>query len=346
MEDKQLFDLKKIKELTSPIEELQLILDQLIENSQNFTKDLPIIEKEIENDKFTSQIKKIKGLVENVNRNLIGISKKNLNKFLEFQDLLIRKYKENYKNALKKLKINKDIAKEIGFILINEKNVCKIIDSVSYIPSIDIPNWIVLLDSQKYNTLFLNSIKRLIRYYRDLLQVRLNKQLSLIPEGTDPNLIKNYIKSFEEKPNLTFDGFLKAHESKLSEQELEAKKEIIKKVKEKEELEKLKQKQEEQKEAYENYLKLSDKEFERLRRKKSREKLKDISTETKKKKEIEISDEISKKIKKFKSQFEKSFEETYMIQENEEKDPIDLIRERNKKKEKEYRQYKDHFKDQ
>ncbi|MFX1596321.1 MAG: hypothetical protein ACFFBK_09680, partial [Promethearchaeota archaeon] len=300
----------------------------------------------IENETFTSQIKTIKELLENVNRNLIEISKKNLNKFLDFQDLLIRKYKENYKNTLKKLKINKDIAKELGLFLINDKKVSKIIDSVSFIPSIDIPNWILLLDSLKFNTLFLNSIKRLIRYYRDLLQVRLNKQLSLIPEGTDPNLIESYRKSFKKKPNLTFDGFLKTHENRLSEQELEAKIEIIKKVKEKEELEKLKQKQEEQKEAYENYLKLSDKEFERLRRKESREKLKDISTETKKKNEIEISDEVSKKIKKFKSQFEKSFKETYMIQENEEKDPIDLIRERKKKKEKEYKQYKDHFKNQ
>jgi len=134
MDDKQLFDLEKIKDLMSPIEELQLVLDQLIENSQKITKDLLIAEKEIENNKFNSQTKTVKGLLENVNSKLIGISKTNLNKFLDLQDLLVRKYKENYKNILKNLKINRDITKELGLFLINDKKISKIIDSVSFIP--------------------------------------------------------------------------------------------------------------------------------------------------------------------------------------------------------------------
>ena len=108
-------------------------------------------------------------------------------------------------------------------------------------------------------------------------------------------------------------------------------------------MKKLKKNQEEQKKTYEEYLKLSDSEFKRLRRKKSREKLTDISEKSTEKDSIEISDEVSEKIEKFKSQLEKRFNEEFMIQKDEEKDPLDLIRERKKKKEKEYKKYKDHF---
>ncbi|KKL55087.1 hypothetical protein LCGC14_2258910, partial [marine sediment metagenome] len=59
---------------------------------------------------------------------------------------------------------------------------------------------------------------------------------------------------------------------------------------------------------------------------------------------IEISEEISEKIEKFKSKFNKSFEEKYLIKKDEEKDPIDLIRERKSNKDKEYKHFKDHFK--
>ena len=132
-------------------------------------------------------------------------------------------------------------------------------------------------------------------------------------------------------------------ESKLTQTELKAKKKIREKTIENEKFEILKKTQEEHRETYDDYIKLSNREFERLRRKKDREKLIDISVESKKEKKNEISDEISQKIQNFKSQFEKSFEEKYLVQKNDDEDPLDLVRERKKKKEKEYKKYKNHF---
>ncbi|MFX0007888.1 MAG: hypothetical protein ACFFAV_14360, partial [Candidatus Hermodarchaeota archaeon] len=172
---------------------------------------------------------------------------------------------------------------------------------------------------------------------------KLKEELSRIPEEVPPELIVDYENFFKENPTITFNEFFQTIEKQLTNQELKEKRAIIEEAKEKEKLEKLKKKQEEQKTAYENYLKLSDSEFKRLTRKKSREKLSNISKKTNENSSIEISEEISEKIKKFKSQFEKSFNEKYMIQKDEDKDPIDLIRERKKKKEKEYKQFEDHF---
>ena len=343
MSNNQIFNLEKIKELTSPIEDLQVELNQLNDTSLKITENMQFIEHEFNDKNFLSQIATLKELLQNVNNRLNKISKINLNRFLDFQDQLIKKYKEDFKNNLKKLNINKEITKKIGLNLIERKKISKIIDFMSFVPSIEIARWLELLDSLKHNTIFLKTIKKTKRYYQNLIQVKLKKELSRIPEDIDPNLIKDYEKFFKEDPTLTFNEFFQTIENQLTQQELSAKRAVTKKVKEKEELEKLKKKQEEQKKAYVNYLKLSDREFKRLRRKKSREKLTDISKEPTENNSIEICDEVSEKIKKFKSQFEKSFNEKYMIQKDEDKNPIDLIRERKKKKDKEYKEFEDHF---
>jgi len=343
MSNNQIFNLGKVKELTNPIEELQVELNQLNDNSLKITQKIQNIEKNFPDEKFISQIASIGELLEIVNNKLNEITKTNLNKFLAFQDQLIKKYKEIFKDNLKKLYIQKGITKKIGLFLIEERKISKIIESVSFLPSIEIPQWFALLDSLKHNTLFLKSMQRVKIFYQNLLQEKLKKELSRVPEDIDPNLINGYKIFFQENPSLTFKDFLKTSENQLSQQELTAKREIIRKTRAKEELKKLKKKQEEQKKTYEEYLKLSDSEFKRLRRKKSREKLTDISEKSPEKDSIEISDEASEKIEKFKSQFEKRFNEEYMIQKDEDKDPLDLIRERKKKKDKEYKKYKDHF---
>ena len=142
---------------------------------------------------------------------------------------------------------------------------------------------------------------------------------------------------------MSFEEFLQIIENNLTQQELKVRRKIVKETKEKEEFKKLKKKQEEHKETYDDYLKLSDSEFDRKRRKKSREKLNFTAKNGKKVKEIEISKEISEKIEKFKSKFNKTFADKYLIQKDDEEDPLDLVRERKKKKEKEYKHYKDHF---
>ena len=343
MTNNQTFNLEKIKELTHPVEDLQIQLNKLKEISLKFTSNSQIIENQTNDEGFLAQIATVKDLLEKINSRLNKITKINLNKFLDFQGMLVRKYKEIFKDKLKNLKIDEELTKRIGLSLIRDKQISKIIDFVSYIPSIEVSEWLELLDSLKYNTLFLKLVEKMKVYYNDLIQERLDRELSLIPENTNPIFIKEYKNYFIENPDLSFKDYLKIMEKNLTQKELTAKREILKKVREKEELEKLKKKQKEQKETYKEYLTLSDREFERLRRKESREKLPDISKKSTDKKSIEISDEVSEKIKKFKLQLEKSFEEKYMIQKDEEKDPIDLIRERKKRKEKEYKHYKDHF---
>jgi hypothetical protein len=343
MSENQIFDLEKIKKLTNLIDDLQVKLNQITDNSFKITKSIEDIENNFLEKNFLSQIAIIKDLLKSIDSKLNNISRTNLNKFLDFQDQLIKKYKENFKENLKKLEINEEITKKIGLFLVEEKKVSKVIDFVSFIHSIEIRQWLEVLESLKHNTIFMNSIKKAKNHYQTLLQVKLEQELSRIPNDIDPILIKDYEKFFKANPTLTFNDFLGTIEDQISQKELKVRRETIRKVKEKEELEKLKKKQEEQKKTYEQYLKLSDSEFKRLRRKKSREKLTEISEKSNEKDSIKISDEVSEKIKKFKSQFEKSFSEQYMIQKDEEKDPLDLIRERKKRKEKEYKQYKNHF---
>jgi hypothetical protein len=343
MSKNEIFDLEKIKELTNPIEDLQVKLNQISDISFKITKSIEDIENNFLEKNFLSQIAIIKDLLKSIDSKLNKISRTNLNKFLDFQDQLIKKYKENFKENLKKLEINEEITKKIGLFLVEEKKISKVIDFVSFICSIEIRQWLEVLESLKHNTIFINSIKKAKNYYQTLIQVKFKQELSRIPDDIDPILIRDYEKFFNANPTLTFNDFLGTIADQISQNELKARRETIRKVKEKEELEKLKRKQEEQKKTYEEYLKLSDSEFKRLRRKKSREKLTEISEKSNEKDSIKISDEVSEKIKKFKSQFEKSFNEQYMIQKDEEKDPLDLIRERKKRKEKEYKKYKNHF---
>ncbi|MFX0004002.1 MAG: hypothetical protein ACFFAA_06425 [Promethearchaeota archaeon] len=344
MNNTQVFNLEKIKKLTDPIEDLQTELNQLNVNSLKISENIQNIEHEFNDRNILSQITRLKELLQDVDKKLNNLSNTNLNKFLDFQNQLIKKYKDDFKENVKKLNINKDITKKIGLDLIENKKISKIIDSVSFIPSIEIKHWIELLDSLKYNTIFLKSIKRIQKYYQNLIQIKLESELSKIPEDIDSDLIRDYKNFFKENPTFTFNEFYQTIENQLTQKELIAKRASIERAKKKEELEKLKKKQEEQKTSYENYLKLSDREFERLRRKKTREKLTVISKKSSSNNSIKISDEVSEKIKKFKSQFDKSFKDKYMIQKDEDKDPIDLIRERKKKKEKEYKHYEDHFK--
>ncbi len=258
MINSQLFDLEKIKKFTLPIEELQIKLNELTQTSNYVMENIQTIERQFKDQNFLFQIETVEKLFKNINIQLNKISRTNLKKFLDLQDRLIRKYKENFKDKLKTLNLNEELTKLIGLSLIEDKKISKIIDFVSFIPSIEIPEWLDLLDSLKNNTIFLKSVKKIRNYYQELLKARLELELRKVPEDTDPILIKDYKNYFEKTPTLTFNTFMEKIESQLTQQEISVKKGVIKKVREKEELEKLKKKQEEQKETYENYLKHSD----------------------------------------------------------------------------------------
>ncbi|MFW9877194.1 MAG: hypothetical protein ACFFG0_29235 [Candidatus Thorarchaeota archaeon] len=343
MIENQSFSLEKIKDLTSSIDVLQAKLYQLNENYVNIKIFNQSVIPDFTNKVFLFQIEEVINLVSDLKNILENISKDNINSFLNLQECLIKKFKQKNQERLKRLKLNQGLLREIGLYLIEKRKINKTIHEISFVPSIEVAQWIEILDSLKQNSLFLSTIKKIDFYYENLIQDKLKLELSKIPKDTDLSLIKDFEVAFLKDPNITFPEFLKDIESKLTQKELETKKLIIAKAKEREELEKLKKKQEEQKEAYKDYLKLSDKAFERKIRKKTREKLSDIRTTDKKTKKIEISDEVSEKIEKFKSKLDKSFEEKYLIQKNDEQDPLDLIRERKIKKEKEYKKYKNHF---
>lgn len=339
----QLFNLEKIKDFTSSIDVLQAKIYQLNEDSVNVKAFKQSVIHNFTNKDFLSQIEEITNLMSDIKNILENISNHNISSFLSLQECLIKKYKEKNQEKLKKLRLNQGLLREIGLYLIEKREINKTIHEISYVPSIEVAQWLEILDSLKQNSLFLRTIKKIEQYYENLIQDKLKLELSKIPKDAGISLIKDFKAAFLEDPNITFTEFLQDFESKLTQKELKTKKEFIAKVKKREELEKLKKKQEEQKEAYNDYLKLSDKAFERKTRKKAREKLSNIITTDKETKKIEISDEVSEKIEKFKSKLDKSFEEKYLIQKDDEIDPLDLIRERKIKKEKEYKKYQDHF---
>ncbi len=338
-----LFNLDKIKELTSPLEDLQTKINKLNDLKKKLVQDKDNLIESINDNNVINQYQDIIVNIENLHNQLIKVSKENLNTYFLYQDNLINKFKEAFKQKLRIAKINEKVTKNIGVTLIENKKVCKLIDNVSFIPSIELNQWLDIIDSLSQYSIFLKTMKKVSRFYSILINEKFNKKLSEIPKDTDVILIENYKKAFLNNTNLSFFEFIQEMERNLSKEDLKIQKKIIQKAKEKEEIEKLKKKQKEQQEGYQNYLNLSESEFERLRRRKKREKLEDVSIKPDNRNKIEIPEDVSKKIEEFKSQFETSFHKNHLIEENENKDPLELIRERKKKKEKEYKKYKKHF---
>ncbi|MFX1393842.1 MAG: hypothetical protein ACFFAH_09735 [Promethearchaeota archaeon] len=334
----QLYNLEKIKEITTPIEILQGNLFRLesIYNIYIENKNNTIIN--FSDQDFINQIQELTQLLKNINDTLIKVSKENIGKFIVFQDELIKKYKDLFVEKLKKTNLEHNKIKEIGLNLIENKKISKVIDQSSFLFSLTLTQWLDLLDSLKQNSLYLRTLKKVENFYSEILKKRLKHELSKIPNNIDPNLIKDFQKNFLSNP-ITFKEFIQKIESELTQKELEAKRRIIEKTKEDTSLTILKEKQEKQLQSFEEYFKLSDKEFKRKMRKKKREKLSDLVEKPKKDKKIEISEEISEKIEKFKSKFENNFEDKFLIKKDDEKDPLDLIRKRKEMKEREYKEF-------
>ena len=334
----QLYNLEKIKEITNPVEilqgnlfRIQSIYKEYIENKNNTIKNFS-------DQDFIKQIQELNQLLKNINDTLIKVSNENIAKFIVFQDELIKKYKDHFVDKLKKANLEHNTTKKIGLNLIENKKISKVIDQSSFLFSLTLSQWLDLLDSLKQNSLYLATLKKVEKFYSEILKKRLKHELSKIPNNVDPNLIKDFEKSFLSNP-ITFKEFMQKIESELTQKELEAKRRVIEKTKENASLITLKEKQEKQLQSFEDYFKLSDKEFERKMRKKKREKLSDLVEKPKKDKKIEISEEISEKIEKFKSKFEDNFEEKFLIKKDDEIDPLDLIRKRKEMKEREYKEF-------
>ncbi len=343
MSEVTLFDLDKIKDLMAPIEIIQEKINKLrvLESNLNDSKNL--MEISLKNQEVSKKINELISVIKEIIKSFEYIFHSNINIFLNLHDNLIEKYKARIKTTIDTAKINNRTLKKIGLYLIDKKKISKIPQKITSVNSIGINEWIELVDVVKENSIFQKTIMRFIPYYEELLNQRLNNELQTMLPNVDNNLILKFKERFLENPDITFKEFLREFEDEEQRSDLIKKELLIKRRKERENLEELKKKQEERKDEYQDYLTLSEKEFERRIRKKKREKLSDIDNKENFQGELVISNEVSEKIEKFKSQFEEKFKEKYLTREESNKDPIDLIRERRKKKKEEYDEYKDHF---
>jgi len=346
MFEEQLFNLEKIKEISLPLEVLQGNINSMEESYKKFEKETKEIIKFIEENGYIDQLNEIFSIITILNKNLKEISSENVNKFLIFKDNLIQKYKDSFRENLRRLRLDNELNKNIGIYLIANKKISKIIQKISYIPTLAVEEWMNILNSLTQNSLFLVSLKRVKNVYKKIIDDRLERELKHIPENIDSLIIEDFKKTYASEP-LSLNDFLLKVESKLSYKELEEKKNKIQKAREIENFKRLKEEQEHllesQKGSYQDYFKYSEKEFERRLRRKQRESLTELSTKQPKK-IPEISEEITEKIEKFKSELENSFKEKYLIQKDVEKDPLDLIRERKKKRIEEYKKHIKQFK--
>jgi len=340
--ENQLFNLSKIRELTIPVENLQGKINKITNLVNQFESEKLIVSQYSDNESFLNQITDITFILESINKNLKNIFNNNISEFLDLKHKLTNKYKIDLKNNLKLIDLNRNSTIIIGHSLIEKRSISKIITQISYTPSISIIQWLELIDALNQNTLFLSSAENLQKSFLKIIKKRLDYELEKIPNNTPSSIIEEYERQFNINYELTYEIFLKTVESKLTEEELQVKKELLSKSKQKQEFEELKKNQEVQMETYESYLKLSKNEFERKLRKEKREKLTDVS-ESGNQKNLELSDEVTEKIEKFKMKFDKKSDNNYLIKEDNDVDPIKIIRERKKRKEKEYKKFKDHF---
>jgi len=343
MSEVTLFDLDKIKDLMAPIEIIQENINKLNVLESNLNESKNLMEISLKNQEVSKKINELISVIKEIIKSFEFIFHSNINIFLNLHDNLIEKYKARIKTTIDTAKINSRNLKKIGLYLIDKKKISKIPQKINSVNSIGINEWIELVDVMKENSIFQKTIIRFIPYYEEILNQRLNNELQTMPPNVDNNLILKFKERFLENPDITFKEFLREFEDGEQRSDLIKKELLIKRRKERENLEELKKKQEERKDEYQDYLTLSEKEFERRIRKKKREKLSDIASKENLQGELVISNEVSEKIEKFKSQFEENFKEKYLTKEESNKDPIDLIRERRKRKKEEYDEYKDHF---
>ena len=279
------FNLEKIQEITSPIEEFEGKIKSLEEIFERSIKTKIKITKKFQDSTLLDKIQVISQSFNDLYTNLIEFSNENVKKFLIFQSNLTEKYNKSFKQNLNGLNLK---TKEIGLNLIEDKKIFKVLKHSTIIPSLSSNQWIELIKSLQENSLFVAVIKN-VEKFLEAEEFRITKKK--IKEQQDAEVLKE----LEEKQS----------ELKLNE--------------------------------YQEYLKYSKAEFDKRRRREKRKKLEDL--QAKPETLIEITGDISEKIENYKSKLKSEFNEKYLIQKDEEQDPITLIRELKKTKEEKYKEY-------
>ncbi len=338
------FDLDKIKELTHPISELQDISNNINTSFSSLIVNENTLEGLSINPDTITQYKDILKIVKDINQNLTRILNSNVKELQLFREEAINAYKINYKERLKNLKDLQTISKNVGLSLIENKNVSNLMKNPSIISSISLSQWSDMIDSLNQNSLFLSLMNRVKSCFYEQMNKKIERKIKEIPENTDPTLILEFKNALKEDLDLNYSEFIERVTIKSKEQEVGTRENIFKESQEQEKLKKLKEKQEEQRKSYQEYLNLSNKEFERIRRKRKRAKLPELNKEDKEPQEFMISEEVSEKIEKFKSKLDTSFQEKYLMQKDDQQDPLDIIRKRKKEKKEEYQHFIDKIK--
>ena len=194
--ENQLFDLKKIREVTSPIENLQGRVSQLANLVNEFESEKLKISQYSDNEFFLTQITDLTPILENINKNLKKIFTNNINEFLNLKHKLTNKYKTNLKNNLKIIDLNNNNAIDIGQSLIEKRIISKIITQVSYTHSISIKQWLELIDALNENTIFLSSAEKLQKSFLKIVKNRLDNELKKIPINTPSSIIEEFEEQF------------------------------------------------------------------------------------------------------------------------------------------------------
>lgn len=338
------FNFEEIKNITNPISEMQGVLYNLNQNH------LELLEKKNEllelssNRDLKNEYEEMVIILNDIHQKLNSALNSNLKQFQNFREELINTYKKDYKETIRTLKEFQESVKKLGLILIENKNASTIITVPSIISSISLSQWSDVLDTLNQNSLFLSLVNNVKLFYREWVKKVIEKKLNLVSDNADPMILQEFKHALQIDPGLQFNEFIKSIENQLSKQEFEEKQKIVAQSQEQEKFQKLKRTQEEQQKTYQEYLKLSNKEFERIRRKKKRAKLPDIKRSDINSEEFEISEVVSEKIEKFKSKLDKSFQEKYLIQKDDDKDPLELIRKRKKEKQEEFQRFKSQIK--
>ena len=103
-----IFDLEYIKRFFKPIEELQGKLNYLNSILNKYYSLSESFGSFIENEELITDFEEFSLNIKKINKKLLEILNSNLNKYIIFQDILIKKYKDAYVHRLKQKNVDQN----------------------------------------------------------------------------------------------------------------------------------------------------------------------------------------------------------------------------------------------
>ena len=344
-----IFSVEKVKELTKSIGIIQGKLNAIKKIYDNFNCDLKNIIEQSSNEKKDqlSILESLNDSLKTINAEILKFFDINSENWLYFKDLILLEYKNSIKENLLNMNLNADSLRKVGIELIKNKNTSSLLNEANYITSIDLNNWALMVDSLKNNSPFLSAVGRAKNYYQNEIERLLHLELKKIPRNFNGKLIAQFKKEFR-KNKITIEDFI--YNSKM----VPPKKKPLKKKtdnsfsKKKIEPKKTSRRDGDQFKSYDTLFNLSDEEFQRLKRKKTRKKLDALSKEKKATDSLKEEKEKVLEDKKIETSIEGSQTEGELLEEEDSKqvktDPLEIIRERKKTKQEEFDEHLDRIK--